>query len=248
MASTLVSLQMTFRPAPKVVLPGQIPKMHTLALGPVRPPLEISEILPYNAGGLRDEKGGSPDWVEIRNCSTNTVSLTGVGLSEKFFGDGSRMLFTNWPSLAPGQHLVIYCDGKPSQGPLHAPFKLSRSGSQIMLTGTSVNGGRFLIDYLAYGAMPINVSLSRLGCAGPWVSNIPTPLAANVAGTWKGLVDSGSFLFAFPTRPGHTYSVESRNALGAAAWSTRQQSAGNGLEQTFSETLAPQRFFRVRDQ
>src|SRR5439155_18949730 len=116
---------------PTFAAPGQTPKMYTLALSTARPPLEISEIVPYNAGGLRDESGGSPDWVEIRNCSTNSVSLAGVGLSTKFFGDSERMLFTNAPSLAPGQHLVIYCDGKPSQGPLHAPFKLNRSGAQI---------------------------------------------------------------------------------------------------------------------
>jgi hypothetical protein len=229
-------------------LPGQPPQAHTLAIGVPRPPLEISEIVPYNTTGLTDEAGGTPDWVEIRNCSGATVSLAGVGLSEKFFADDERMSFTNWPSLAPGQHLVLYADGKPSQGPLHAPFKLNRAGAQLLLTGTAANGGRFLIDVLTYGAMPRNTALARLGCGGPWVSNTPTPRAANVAGAWKGLVDGSSFLFAYPTMPGHTYTVESSDALTPPNWGPRQQTSGNGVEQTLREPLAPKRFFRVRDQ
>jgi len=233
---------------PSFVSPGQAPNTYTLALTAPRPPLEISEVVPYNAGGITDERGGSPDWVEIRNCSGTTVSLTGVGLSTKFFGDGDRMVFTNWASLAPGQHLVIYADGKPSQGPLHAPFKLNRSGGQLLLTGSTVNGGRFLIDTVSYGAMPRNTALARLGCGGPWVSNTPTPRAENVAGPWRSLVDSGTFLLAYPTQPGHTYTVESKDVLAPSGWSVLQQTSGNGVEQTVRATMGPKRFFRVRDE
>src|SRR5207237_9895613 len=60
------------------VSPGQPPKVYTLAFGVPKPPLEISEIVPYNAGGLTDERGSSPDWVEIRNFSTNSVPLAGI--------------------------------------------------------------------------------------------------------------------------------------------------------------------------
>jgi hypothetical protein len=122
---------------------GQIPQAHTLAVGIARPTLEISEIVADNVGGLRDEAGGTPDWVEIRNCSSNRVSLAGVGLSPKFFGDGERFNFTNWPSLAAGQHLVIYADSNPSQGALHSSFRLNIAGEQLVLTGTTPNGGRF---------------------------------------------------------------------------------------------------------
>lgn len=234
---------------PVFVLPGQPTKMHTLAIGATRPPLEISEVVPFNAKGLTDEHGGSPDWVEIRNVSTSTVSLAGVGLSPVFFGDGQRMVFTNWSSLAPGQHLVIYADGKPVQGPLHAPFTLDRAGAQLILTGTDSHGGRYVIDSVAYGAMPRNTALARLGGGGPWVANIPTPLAPNVAGTWQSLIDSGSFLLAFPTQLGHTYTVESQNALSQTGeWTRRMQRPGNGLEQTIRENLVPQRYFRVREQ
>ena len=90
--------------------------------------------------------------------------------------------------------------------------------------------------------------MARLGCAGPWISNTPTPRAANVAGPWQSLIDSGTFLLAFPTRPGDTYTVESKDALGAPAWITRQQTRGTGLEQTIRDPMGAKRFFRVRDQ
>jgi len=230
------------------VSPGQVPKTHTLAIGAARPPLEISEIVPFNSGGLMDERGGSPDWVEIRNRSSNTVSLAGVGLGTKFFGDGERMVFTNWPALAPGQHLVIYADGKPGQGPLHSPFKLSRTGAQLLLTGTTTNGGRFLIDAVTYGPMPRNTALARLGASGPWVTTTPTPLAGNVAGIWQGVVDADAFILGFPTRPGRIYTVESKDVLTPAAWTTRQRTRGDGLEQTLRDQMGPKRFFRVRDE
>src|ERR1051325_4291175 len=58
-------------------------------------PVEISEIVANNVTGLTDERGGRPDWVEIRNCSSQPLSLVTVSLGLKFFGDSDRMTFTN---------------------------------------------------------------------------------------------------------------------------------------------------------
>lgn len=228
--------------------PGQSAQVYTFALGVPRPPLEISEMVADNVNGLTDEQGGTPDWVEIRNCSTNVVSLAGIGLSPKFFGDSERLVFTNIPSLAPGQHLVIYADSKPGQGPLHAPFKLSVGGEQLLLTGTMTNGARFLIDSLVYGPQAPNRAWARLGCAGPWVSNPPTPGAANVATRWQSLVQANTFLLAFPTRPDRSYTVQYINSLQTTNWVSLPPVRGSGLEQTVAEPLTPQRFFRVREE
>jgi hypothetical protein len=176
------------------------------------------------------------------------VSLAGIGLSPKFFGDSERLVFTNIPSLAPGQHLVVYADSKPSQGPLHAPFKLSVGGEQLLLTGTMANGARFLIDSLVYGPQSPNRALSRLGCAGPWVPNSPTPGAANVAARWQTLLQPNRFLLAFPTRTDRSYTVQYLNSLSNTNWMSLQPVRGSGLEQTIEEPLTSQRFFRVREQ
>ena len=63
--------------------PGSPVTIYSLAVGAPVPPLEISEILADNEGGFRDEGKGTPDWIEIRNVSTQTVSLAGVSLSSE---------------------------------------------------------------------------------------------------------------------------------------------------------------------
>jgi hypothetical protein len=232
---------------PRFVSPGQRPQMHTLAIGIPKPPLEISEVVADNVSGLTDERGGHPDWIEIRNCSATTVPLAGVTIGPKLFGNGERMNFTNRTSIGPGEHLVVYADGKPSQGQLHAPFQLSRLGDQLFLTGTTPNGARFPIDVLTYGPQAPDTALSRLGCGGPWVASAPTPRMGNVTGLWRTLVLSNQFFLAFPTRPGRTYTVERKNDL-SEAWTALPPLNGLGLEQAVQTPLVPRRFFRVREE
>ena len=232
---------------PRFVAAGQTPMMHTLAIGFPRPALEISEVLAHNAGGLRDEAGGSPDWIEIRNCSARPVSLAGVTLGKNFFGSSERIAFTN-ATLAAGQHLVVFADNNPKQSPIHAPFKMKTEGDQVTLTGETANGGRYLIDSVTFGPQLDNVAWARLGCAGPWVASAPTPRAGNVPGGWRALVRPNTFLLAFPTRPGMSYIVEAKDDLAAARWTPFPSAPGLGLEQTVEVPLSPHRFFRVREQ
>ena len=227
--------------------PGVSANVYTFAIGIPAPSLEISEILADNGGGLRDESGGSPGWVEIRNTSSNTVSLAGVGLSPKFFSDSERLVFSNTPTLAPGQHLVVFADSKPSQGSLHAPFKLSVIGEQLFLTGTTAGGGRFLIDTLTYGPQTRNVALARLGRGGPWMPAVPTPRSGNLAVPWKSFLQTNAFTLAYPTRNDRTYIVEFTDNLGSN-WISLPPTRGLGVEQTITQSLQPRRFFRVREQ
>jgi hypothetical protein len=232
---------------PRFVASGQTPAMYTLAIGITPPRLEISEVVANNVNGLRDEAGGTPDWVEIRNCSAEAVSLKGVTLGHNFFGDGERMTFADGVSLEPGQHLVIYADDKPEQGQLHAPFKLNVSGDQLFLTGVTASGARYLIDSLSYGPQTADTALARLGCGGPWVASTPTPSAGNVSGSWRGLVQPGSFLLAFPTRAGRNYTVQYTSNLGGA-WTSLPSVRSVGLEQAVQMPLGVRRFFRVREE
>lgn len=234
--------------SPRFVAARQRPQMHSLAIGVARPPLEISEIVTDNISGLTDERGGRADWVEIRNTSSNTVSLAGVTLGPKIFGDGERMTFTNRPSLGPGEHIVIYADGNPSQGQLHAPFRLNRLGEQLALTGTAATGARFVIDAVTYGPQSANSALARLGQGGPWIPGAPTPRAGNVEGLWRSIVDPVNFLLAFPTRAGRTYTVQYRDDLGGAPWVSLPPVRSVGIEQAVQTPLAARRFFRVREE
>jgi hypothetical protein len=234
---------------PTFATPGQPVGGYSLAVGATKPPLEISEVLADNRGGLQDEGGGTPDWIEIRNCSTNSVPLTDVSLSQKFFGTDARLSFSN-TVLAPGQHLVVFADNNPAQGALHAPFRLNRDGDQLLLTGRAPDGTRMLIDSVTFGAQTANVAWSRLGCAGPWRMAAPTPRAGNVASVWTSLVLSNTFLFAYPTTAtnGFYYTVEYTDDVAAPTWNALPAIRGNGLEQTVTQPQGARRFFRVRRQ
>ena len=151
-------------------------------------------------------------------------------------------------SLNPGEHRVIYCDGTPASGPLHAPFSLSRQGDQLLLTGLSPNGAREWIDSVGFGPQQTDMALARLGCGGPWQNSTPTPRAANVPGTWLGLVSSNraSFTFVFTTTTNATYIVEHTDSLNAPVWTPLPPVRGDGIEKTVTQPLAQRRFYRVR--
>ncbi len=233
---------------PRFVTPGQTPLIHTMAVGVARPSLEISEIVAHNVDGLRDEFSNKPDWVEIRNCSAQPVPLAGVSLGPTFLGAGAQWVITNELTLSAGEPLVIFADGKPELGPLHAPFKLNRDGDRLVLMGSTANGARYLIDTVEFGPQSKDVAFARLGCNGPWVSNPPTPRAGNVAGAWRAQVQEDAFLLAFPTHAGFSYTVEFKDDLAGPAWTALPKTPGLGLEQTVTAPLGARRFFRVREE
>jgi hypothetical protein len=217
-----------------------------MVVGGWHPPLEISEVVAGNKTGLRDEGGGTPPWIEIRNCATYPVPLSNFSLAHKYFETGSRLSFTNGQVLAPGEHMVVYCDGKPGQGFSHAPFSLNRAGDEVTLTSRTTNGASALIDSIVFGPQVNDVAYARLGCGGPWIKNIPTPRMGNVPGAWMGLVTNGIFTFAFPTTTNQIYVVEYADVVNAPAWIPLPPIPGDGIEKTVLQPLGGHRFYRVR--
>jgi len=226
---------------------GEPLRLYSLAVGAPRPPVEISELVAFNAGGLVDERGTNTDWVEIRNCSDTPVSLDGLGLSQNFFANNSRFAFSNGMVLNPGEHLVVFCDNSPAVGPLHAPFKINRLGDKLTLTGMAANGSRTFIDTVVFGPQTTNVAYARLGCGGEFVRTSPTPRAGNVPGAWLGLVHTnGQFTFAFPTITNQIYRVQYKDSLNISNWTSLVPMMGDGIERVLTEPLGSQRFYRVR--
>lgn len=125
---------------------GEPVSLYSLAIDAPRPALEISELVANNQTGLQDERGGTPDWIEIRNCSGSPVPLRGVSLSHRFLGGSGRYAFADAEVLGPAESRVVFCDNQPEQGPLHAAFTLDSEGDRVVLAGTSVAGARFPID------------------------------------------------------------------------------------------------------
>ncbi|MEM7263061.1 MAG: lamin tail domain-containing protein, partial [Planctomycetota bacterium] len=138
--------------------------------------LEISEVVSRNDFGLRDENDGTPDWVEIRNCGDEPVSLDGVLVGNSFPASDKWFRFPRNSRIEPGQHLVLYCDDNRSEGPLHTGFNLPIKGKRIVLAGTNAWGAHVLLDTVEYGELEPDTSYARSTCGGDWfVSTTPTP-------------------------------------------------------------------------
>jgi hypothetical protein len=71
--------------------------------------IRLTEIAPTNTGQIQDEDGDRPDWIEIRNGSTQTANFLGWGLS-----DGTKSGRWLLPDLDidPGERLLVFASGK----------------------------------------------------------------------------------------------------------------------------------------
>ena len=112
------------RPVRETPAPGQS------APEDFRTALRISEVMPSNKSTIADG-GLFPDWVELWNSSSETISLGGVYLC----CDGER-----WPlpdeSLAAGAYLLIFCDGS-GRDARHASFTVEKDGASLTLESAS---------------------------------------------------------------------------------------------------------------
>jgi hypothetical protein len=242
---------------PEFGIPGAIGNTYQLGFNLPLPPLEISEIVARNTSGGVQDGTNFPDWVEIRNISTNEFPLRGIALSQQM-GDNSRYLFPETYVMAPGEHFLVFCNNTPDRGTNHAPIGLSSGGDTVMLTGLTTNKSRTLIDLVSYGPQAANVAWARLGAGGAFRTTTPTPTNGNIAPVLTGDVDrawvgqvrtNGSVLegvFGIPTRQGVPCTVEYSSALGPLNWITLETFVGDGIERVYTWPLTNATFFRWR--
>ncbi|MCA9259998.1 MAG: CotH kinase family protein, partial [Planctomycetales bacterium] len=123
----------------------------------------ISEFLASNSSGAVDQSGARHDWIELLNDGVDTVDVSGWSLSD----DAALPLKYTLPatpatqSLEPGERLLVFASGlvAPSGDELHANFKLSAAGGDVVLTHAD---GQTMIDaYLGYPAQTTDVAYGR---------------------------------------------------------------------------------------
>jgi hypothetical protein len=235
---------------PEFGVPGLPGNVYQLAINSNRPPLEISEVVPWNISGLMDEYGGHPDWVEVRNTSSAPLQMTGISLAHQI-GDDSPYFWPTGSVLLPKEHSVVLCDNNPEQGPAHAPMKLSRSGDIVMLLGRTANKSPTVIDWVQFGSIEGDTAFARLGVGGNWRMLPPTPGACNLSEAGIVFLETNSvpalFTIAFATRTNSTYVIERTQSVQAVCiWVPVETCEGDGFEKVHTEPLAPSGFFRVR--
>jgi hypothetical protein len=143
----------------------------------------LNEFVAKNNNGPVDEAGQAEDWIELHNRSNAPVDLSGLGLSDQL-GDTTPWPIPAGTSLAAGESLLIWADDDPLDGPMHADFKLSTDGEEVVLYAAD---GVTVLDFVAFGPQSADVSTLRLHDGEElWVTSADTtPGASNtiVCGT-----------------------------------------------------------------
>lgn len=200
-----------------VAAAGEGLSFHPLAteMAPLRygvqppPSLVVNEFLAVNERGIRDERGEREDWIELANPTNGILPVSGLYLTDDVKAP-TRWQIPPGYSLLPGQILLVWADGEPQEGPLHAPFKLSGGGETLALVAQD---GKTLLDRVDYGPQSADVSTGRLQAAPAlWMTfPTPTPWAPNVPGAGGSL----AFNAPDPSRNTVVLTAHGRAAPGA---------------------------------
>ena len=119
--------------------------------------IAINEFLASNKTNTTNESGAFSDWIELYNTTNNVVDLYGCFLSDNF-SNPTKFTFPANSIIQPYSYIIIWADDVASTSQyLHANFKLSISGEQLILS----NAAGTIIDSLSYGIQTDDVSFGR---------------------------------------------------------------------------------------
>jgi hypothetical protein len=116
--------------------------------------LRINEVMTGNDGAWVDEVGETDDFVELINAGSERLALEHFYLGDKI-GKASRLPKVE---LDPGQTILLWADDSTEQGHLHLPFKLSSSGTPLLLWTDRCA----LVDRVVVPELPRSESFARL--------------------------------------------------------------------------------------
>ncbi len=122
--------------------------------------LVVNELMASNDTTTADEWGEFDDWVELYNDTDASISLDSLYLSDDIKDQPFRWALP--PAIiAPRDHLLLWCDGQPGQGPLHASFKLDGTGEEVAITMRGPSDEPIVIDWIVFAQQTSDVSFGR---------------------------------------------------------------------------------------
>ncbi len=137
----------------------------------------INEFLAENDGGLIDQDGDTPDWIELRNDGAAPIDLAGWHLTDT----PTNLAKWTFPStnIAAGGYMIVFASGKnraTNGAQLHTSFQLDNNGGYLAL----VDSNGIVVSAFNYPQQHRNVSY------GPGATNgaTVTLLASGSAARW----------------------------------------------------------------
>ena len=142
-------------------------------------PVVISEVMASNVSTLADPQGEFDDWIELHNTSDTTVDMAGRYLSDDV-DNPRKWTFPAGTAIPAGGYLLVWADEDGTATPgLHASFKLSGSGEQVLLVDADAYGNG-LLDSMTFPALGAGEAWGR-PASDPTVPTrlAPTPGSSN---------------------------------------------------------------------
>jgi len=154
---------------------------------PVTFELVINEFMADNETTVQDQDGEYDDWIEFYNKSNSAISLAGFNLTDKP-DNIDKWTFPD-TTIAAGGYLIVWSDEDSLQAGLHANFKLSASGEDIILSDAALN----IVDEMTFGSQKTDTTTGRYpNGTGPFIIMWPTFNAENIYGFPTGTDDQVS--------------------------------------------------------
>ena len=140
----------------------------------------INEFMSHNDLACPGPNNEFPDWIELYNGSNETIDVGGMYLSDDPGNLTMSMIGDDVPgltTLAPGEYLVLICNGTPELGPLQLDFKLS-DNEDFVLVDTD---GSTIIDQHNTVVIPDDQTEGRVpdGTDHWEILTVPTPGVGN---------------------------------------------------------------------
>lgn len=123
------------------------------------PRVFVNEVIASNQTIIQDEFGEWDDFVELYNDEDHPVDLSGMYLSDHP-GKPRMWRIPDGTVIGAKSFLLIWADGQPEQGPLHASFRLGAGGETVTLSHRD-DQGVVLINSLTYPGLGIDQSFGR---------------------------------------------------------------------------------------
>ena len=135
----------------------------------------ISEVMTSNDDVETTVGADYTDWIEIYNSSSETVDLSGYGLSDNL-GRARKWQFPAGTVILPGEYRIIWCDGNTEANTAaepHTSYGLTRAGGYSVVLSDPTGK---ILDKLVLPVVPTNVSYGRtMGREGFFYYDTPTP-------------------------------------------------------------------------
>lgn len=146
--------------------------------------LVLNELMASNDSVIIDERMEADDWVELYNATDAAIPLSGWNLAADERGCPGWGLPSE-VSLEAGGRLLVWMDGEPEQGSLHADFSLDADGGTLALCAP---GDLTPVDALSWSALGSDLVLGHFPDAGALVTQSARPTPGN-ANPWDPGMD-----------------------------------------------------------